>query len=64
MLLPAEAQGLAQKGLSQQQKALLASLGDNRPCIVARATYQAYPVTATAILLQYVFPEFLSLIHI
>jgi hypothetical protein len=58
MLLPAEAQGLAQKGLSQSYKALLASLGDNRPCIVARATYQAYPVTATAILLQYLFPEF------
>jgi hypothetical protein len=58
MLLPIEGAGLNVKGLSPQLKAAIASLAENRSCILARATYAAYTNVAGVqqLVMSMVFP--------
>jgi hypothetical protein len=58
MLLPIESAGLAIKDVSPQLKGCIAALADNRPCIVARATYQDYGTNLASVpVIGFTFPE-------
>jgi len=59
MLLNVESANLAIRGIPPQLKAAVASIGLNRPIILARATYATYPVnSASAVILQYRFDAY------